>query len=164
VFFGESARRETVSAAFDVLAGARTLLVLGSSLTVRSGLRFVRRRVGPRRPGGTVKAGRARPVAPAPVRGPGGLEAVRAPGLRGPARRQAVRGALRVLGRSRTPVGRGVGPEGGAGPRFGGAAVRAQQPVVIVNDGPTRADASATVRVHGRIEDVLATWLRGLGA
>lgn len=86
VFFGESARRETVSAAFDVLAGARTLLVLGSSLTVRSGLRFVR------------------------------------------------------------------------------AAVRAQQPVVIVNDGPTRADASATVRVHGRIEDVLATWLRGLGA
>src|SRR5690625_5216280 len=86
VFFGETARREVVGAAFDVLDGARTLLVLGSSLTVQSGLRFVR------------------------------------------------------------------------------AAARAQQAVVIVNDGPTRADASATVRVHGRIEDVLAAWLRDLGA
>ena len=86
VFFGETARREVVGAAFGVLDGARTLLVLGSSLTVQSGLRFVR------------------------------------------------------------------------------AAARAQQAVVIVNDGPTRADASATVRVHGRIEDVLAAWLRDLGA
>src|SRR5699024_11606716 len=42
VFFGESARRESVCAAFDVLAGARTLLVLGSSLTVRSGLQIGR--------------------------------------------------------------------------------------------------------------------------
>src|SRR5690625_6108183 len=50
VFFGESARRETVSAAFDVLAGARTLLVLGSSLTVRSGLRFVRAAVRAQQP------------------------------------------------------------------------------------------------------------------
>ena len=84
VFFGESARREAVDASFDVLASARNLLVLGSSLTVRSGLRFVR------------------------------------------------------------------------------AADRAQQPVVIVNDGPTRADTSATLRVHGRIEDVLAAWLQTL--
>src|SRR5690625_6081252 len=36
VFFGETARREVVGAAFDVLDGARTLLVLGSSLTVQS--------------------------------------------------------------------------------------------------------------------------------
>src|SRR5699024_7422482 len=71
VFFGESARREVVEEAFSALTGAHALLVLGSSLTVHSGLRFVR------------------------------------------------------------------------------AASRAGQPVVIVNDGPTRAEASATVRVHG---------------
>ena len=80
VFFGESARREVVSAAYGALQEASRLLVLGSSLTVQSGLRFVR------------------------------------------------------------------------------AAVRAGTPVVIVNDGPTRGDDQATLRIHGRIEDVLKTW------
>ena len=80
VFFGESARREVVTAAFTALEAAQALLVLGSSLTVQSGLRFVR------------------------------------------------------------------------------AAVRTGTPIVIVNDGPTRADSLATLRVHGRIEDILAVW------
>ncbi|WP_114856178.1 Sir2 family NAD-dependent protein deacetylase [Brachybacterium sp. YJGR34] len=86
VFFGESARRETVSAAFAALAAAEALLVLGSSLTVQSGLRFVR------------------------------------------------------------------------------AAGRAGQDVVILNDGPTRADPAATLRLHGRLEDVLASWADATGA
>ncbi|GAA1326373.1 NAD-dependent protein deacetylase [Brachybacterium rhamnosum] len=85
VFFGEAARPETVQAAFAALAAARSLLVLGSSLTVQSGLRFVR------------------------------------------------------------------------------AAHRAGQGVVILNDGPTRGDPLATVRLHGRIEDVLGTWAERLG-
>ncbi|MFB9623975.1 NAD-dependent protein deacetylase [Nonomuraea helvata] len=41
VFFGENVPRPRVDECFAVVAGARTLLVLGSSLTVRSGLRFV---------------------------------------------------------------------------------------------------------------------------
>ena len=86
VFFGESARREVVAEAFAALADARALLVLGSSLTVQSGLRFVR------------------------------------------------------------------------------AARRQDKPVVILNDGPTRADAEATLRVHGRLEDVLARWAAAVGA
>ena len=77
VFFGESARSATVQSAFDVLEQAHALLVLGSSLTVQSGLRFVR------------------------------------------------------------------------------AAQKQGKPVVIVNDGPTRADDREVVRVHGRIEHVL---------
>jgi NAD-dependent SIR2 family protein deacetylase len=82
VFFGESARREVVASAFAALAEAEALLVLGSSLTVQSGLRFVR------------------------------------------------------------------------------AAHREGKPVVVLNDGPTRADPDATMRVHGRLEDVLAQWAR----
>lgn len=85
VFFGESARPEHVAEAMAAVDRAEALLVLGSSLTVRSGLRFVRRAIG--------------------------------------------RGAA----------------------------------VVIVNDGPTRGDALAAVRVHGRIEDVLGRWLELLG-
>ncbi|MDN5685791.1 MAG: NAD-dependent protein deacetylase [Brachybacterium sp.] len=81
VFFGESARREVVASAFAALEEAEVLLVLGSSLTVQSGLRFVR------------------------------------------------------------------------------AAGRQHKPVVILNDGPTRADPDATMRLHGRLEDVLASWL-----
>lgn len=42
VFFGESARRDLVDAAFAAVAEADVLLVLGSSLSVQSGLRFVR--------------------------------------------------------------------------------------------------------------------------
>ncbi|WP_308168693.1 NAD-dependent protein deacetylase [Nonomuraea sp. NEAU-A123] len=41
VFFGENVPRTRVDECFALVAGARTLLILGSSLTVRSGLRFV---------------------------------------------------------------------------------------------------------------------------
>jgi len=43
VFFGENVPRERVQAAFDLVDVADLLLVAGSSLTVMSGLRFVRR-------------------------------------------------------------------------------------------------------------------------
>lgn len=43
VFFGGSVARPVVDRAFDLLAGSRSLLVLGSSLRVMSGYRFVRR-------------------------------------------------------------------------------------------------------------------------
>ena len=43
VYFGETVPPDRVSAAFALVAGARTLLVLGSSLTVMSGRRFVLR-------------------------------------------------------------------------------------------------------------------------
>jgi NAD-dependent SIR2 family protein deacetylase len=43
VFFGESVPRPRVDACFDLVESARALLVLGSSLTVMSGRRFVLR-------------------------------------------------------------------------------------------------------------------------
>ena len=43
VFFGENVPRERVDRCFALVEGASSLLVLGSSLTVMSGLRFVRR-------------------------------------------------------------------------------------------------------------------------
>jgi NAD-dependent SIR2 family protein deacetylase len=43
VFFGENVPKPRVAAAFAAVDAARSLLVLGSSLTVLSGLRFVRR-------------------------------------------------------------------------------------------------------------------------
>src|SRR5579875_873844 len=43
VFFGENVPRARVDACYALVEQARTLLVLGSSLTVMSGLRFVRR-------------------------------------------------------------------------------------------------------------------------
>ena len=43
VYFGESVPRDRVDAAFAMVESADVLLVLGSSLTVMSGLRFVRR-------------------------------------------------------------------------------------------------------------------------
>ena len=43
VFFGENVERATVDRCFAAVDDARALLVLGSSLTVHSGLRFVRR-------------------------------------------------------------------------------------------------------------------------
>lgn len=43
VFFGETVPRERVERCFDLVASARTLLVLGSSLKVMSGFRFVTR-------------------------------------------------------------------------------------------------------------------------
>nr|WP_246080445.1 NAD-dependent protein deacetylase [Nonomuraea mesophila] len=41
IFFGENVPRPRVDECFGLVAGARALLVLGSSLKVRSGLRFV---------------------------------------------------------------------------------------------------------------------------
>lgn len=43
VFFGENVPRPRVEQCYDLVDNARSLLVLGSSLTVMSGLRFVRR-------------------------------------------------------------------------------------------------------------------------
>ena len=43
VFFGENVPRPRVDRCFELVERARSLLVLGSSLTVMSGLRFVRR-------------------------------------------------------------------------------------------------------------------------
>ncbi|MFG1619211.1 NAD-dependent protein deacetylase [Nonomuraea wenchangensis] len=43
VFFGENVPRPRVQECFAVVESARALLVLGSSLAIRSGLRFVRR-------------------------------------------------------------------------------------------------------------------------
>jgi NAD-dependent SIR2 family protein deacetylase len=43
VYFGESVPKDRVERSFALVAGARTLLVLGSSLTVMSGRRFVLR-------------------------------------------------------------------------------------------------------------------------
>ncbi|MGW4650792.1 NAD-dependent protein deacetylase [Kitasatospora sp. NPDC004289] len=43
VFFGESVPKPRVERCFDLVAAGQVLLVLGSSLTVMSGLRFVRR-------------------------------------------------------------------------------------------------------------------------
>jgi NAD-dependent SIR2 family protein deacetylase len=42
VYFGESVPKDRVAAAFDLVDNADALLVVGSSLTVMSGLRFVR--------------------------------------------------------------------------------------------------------------------------
>lgn len=81
VFFGENARPETVARARAVVDQAEILVVLGSSLTVMSGLRFVRR---------TAKTGK---------------------------------------------------------------------PIVIAGDGATRGDSLATIRLHGRLEDLLTRWV-----
>ncbi|TDC06719.1 NAD-dependent protein deacetylase [Nonomuraea longispora] len=43
IFFGENVPRTRVDECFGLVAGARALLVLGSSLKIRSGLRFVTR-------------------------------------------------------------------------------------------------------------------------
>lgn len=45
VYFGENASKEVVTAAFELMDASDVLLVLGTSLTVMSGLRFVRRSV-----------------------------------------------------------------------------------------------------------------------
>jgi NAD-dependent deacetylase sirtuin 4 len=78
VFFGGSVPEATVAAAFELLDGAEALLVVGSSLAVYSGFRFVRRagernlpvaivNLGPTRADGLVSArvsGRAGEVLP----------------------------------------------------------------------------------------------------
>jgi NAD-dependent SIR2 family protein deacetylase len=57
VFFGENVPRPRVDACFDMVARSRALLVLGSSLTVMSGLRFVRRAAQLGRPVAIVNQG-----------------------------------------------------------------------------------------------------------
>lgn len=65
VFFGGSVARPLVDRAFAVVESARALLVLGSSLQVMSGLRFVRRAAALGMPVGLVTRGptRADPIA-----------------------------------------------------------------------------------------------------
>jgi len=51
-----------------------------------------------------------------------------------------------------------------SGYRYVVAAVQARKPVALVNDGPTRGDGDASLRVHGRLGRVLpalAEWLLG---
>jgi NAD-dependent SIR2 family protein deacetylase len=68
VFFGESVPRERVERCYAMLALARALLVLGSSLTVMSGFRFVRRAASLGVPIGIVNRGATRGDALATVR------------------------------------------------------------------------------------------------
>lgn len=60
VFFGENTADERVDAAWSLLAEADALLVVGSSLTVYSGFRFVRGAVEASRPVGIVNLGETR--------------------------------------------------------------------------------------------------------
>ena len=57
VFFGETVPRARVDACFDLVESARSLLVLGSSLTVMSGRRFVLRALKLGRPVAIVNRG-----------------------------------------------------------------------------------------------------------
>ncbi|AXH95780.1 Sir2 family NAD-dependent protein deacetylase [Ornithinimicrobium avium] len=67
VFFGGSVPREVVEEAFEVTGRADMLLVLGSSLQVMSGYRFVRRAARDGIPVGVVTRGRTRGDAEATV-------------------------------------------------------------------------------------------------
>ena len=49
-----------------------------------------------------------------------------------------------------------------SGLRFVRRAAQQGRDVVIVNDGATRGDDLATLRLHGRLEDVLAGWVAAL--
>jgi NAD-dependent SIR2 family protein deacetylase len=60
VFFGESVPRPRVAHCFDLVGRARTLLVLGSSLAVMSGLRFARAATRSGTPVAIVTAGPSR--------------------------------------------------------------------------------------------------------
>lgn len=68
VFFGETVPRDRVDASFALVEGARCLLVLGSSLTVMSGYRFVLRAAKQGLPVAVVNAGPTRGDAQATVR------------------------------------------------------------------------------------------------
>lgn len=67
VFFGENAAPERVAAAWDVLDDAAVLLVMGSSLAVYSGFRFVREAAQNEMPIGIVNLGDTRGTAHATV-------------------------------------------------------------------------------------------------
>ncbi len=60
VFFGESVPKERVRRCYDALAASRALVVLGSSLSVMSGYRFVRAAVRAGQPVAVVTAGPTR--------------------------------------------------------------------------------------------------------
>lgn len=60
VFFGETVPRDRVDQAYALVDGADVLVVLGSSLTVMSGLRFVRQNVRHERPVVIVNRGTTR--------------------------------------------------------------------------------------------------------
>jgi NAD-dependent SIR2 family protein deacetylase len=60
VFFGENVPRERVEAAFAALDRASAVLVVGSSLTVFSGFRFVLAAAGAGKPVAAVNLGRTR--------------------------------------------------------------------------------------------------------
>lgn len=60
VFFGENVPKPRVEACYALVESARSLLVLGSSLTVMSGLRFVRRAAKLGTPVAIVNQGRTR--------------------------------------------------------------------------------------------------------
>ncbi|GAA4884468.1 NAD-dependent protein deacetylase [Actinomycetospora straminea] len=68
VFFGESVPRPRVDHCFALVEGARSLVVLGSSLTVMSGLRFVHAATRRGLPVAVVTAGPSRADAVATVR------------------------------------------------------------------------------------------------
>jgi NAD-dependent SIR2 family protein deacetylase len=68
VFFGETVPRNRVEHCFDLVEGGRSLLVLGSSLTVMSGYRFVLRAAKRGIPVGIVTVGPTRGDAKADVR------------------------------------------------------------------------------------------------
>lgn len=79
------------------------------------------------------------------------------------ARRDVVADAFAILGQAQALVVLGSSLTVMSGLRFVRRAAREQIPVVIVNDGQTRGDELATVRVHGRLETVLARWVELLG-
>ncbi|UQX87311.1 NAD-dependent protein deacetylase [Jatrophihabitans telluris] len=68
VFFGESVPAARVASCYQLVAGSRCLLVLGSSLTVASGFRFVRRAASLSIPIAIVNAGPTRGDSLADVR------------------------------------------------------------------------------------------------
>jgi NAD-dependent SIR2 family protein deacetylase len=76
VFFGENVPRERVDAAYALVESAQALLVLGSSLTVMSGFRFVRRAAALRIPVAIVNQGPTRGDELATVRIDAGLSTV----------------------------------------------------------------------------------------
>ena len=76
VFFGENVPKTRVQQAWGMLAEAGALLVLGSSLTVFSGFRFVDRAAKDAKPVAIINRGRTRGDSLATVRIDAGLDAV----------------------------------------------------------------------------------------
>jgi NAD-dependent SIR2 family protein deacetylase len=72
VYFGESVPKERVAQAYSLVDAADALLVAGSSLTVFSGLRFVRHAVAKRKPVAIINRGPTRGDALANVKVDGG--------------------------------------------------------------------------------------------